>query len=367
METTIISDDIYGKILKGDCIRAMNELPEKSIDLIFADPPYNLQLSGTLHRPDSSVVDGVDSDWDKFGTGDTKESFIAYDIFTREWLTAARRVLKDDGALWVIGSYHNIYKVGSILQDLGFWILNDIVWIKSNPMPNFRGTRFTNAHETLLWCSKSPKSKYQFNYEAMKISNDDTQMRSDWYMPLCTGSERIKSRDGRKAHPTQKPEALLYRLMMASTLPDDIVLDPFFGTGTTGAIAKRLGRRFIGIDRDDTYLEIAKQRITNTTSTPSDYTDVISKRTQPRIPFGTLLENGLLLSGDVLWDHRRSVSATINADGTITSGDHRGSIHRVAAQLQSTETCNGWTYWYHEYDGQLRSIDTFRDEIRKTK
>src|SRR6185437_8124530 len=228
-------------ILNGDCLEEMAGLPEASIDLVFADPPYNLQLRGELQRPDQSRVDGVDADWDKFA------GFAEYDRFTRDWLGAARRLLKPDGALWVIGTYHNVFRIGAILQDLGFWMLNDVVWRKSNPMPNFRGRRFTNAHETLLWCARGRESKYTFNYEAMKALNDELQMRSDWFIPVCGGPERLKGGDGAKAHPTQKPEALLHRVILASTRPGDTVLDPFFGTGTTGAVAKRLGRGFIGI------------------------------------------------------------------------------------------------------------------------
>lgn len=368
-ESAAMTDDENGRIIKGDCIRRMNEMPEKSVDLIFADPPYNLQLGGQLFRPDNSLVDGVNASWDQFGTNDSspEQSFAAYDLFTRDWLTASRRILKDDGALWVIGSYHNIYRVGALLQDLGFWILNDIVWIKSNPMPNFRGSRFTNAHETLLWCSKSPKARYCFNYEAMKIFNDDIQMRSDWTMPLCTGAERLKSEDGRKTHPTQKPEALLYRVLLSSSRPNDLVLDPFFGTGTTGVVAKKLGRRFIGIEQDDSYIEAARNRIAATPSSPpGEHLKSIGKRGQPRIPFGTLLENGLLAPGATLWGgEKKSLKACVRADATIVSGDHVGSIHRVGALIQNADACNGWLFWHYEKDGALRPIDELREEIRK--
>src|SRR5580700_709386 len=244
-----------GRIVIGDCVAAMAALPAASVDLVFADPPYNLQLKGDLKRPDDSRVDAVDDDWDKFA------SFADYDAFTRAWLSACRRVLKPAATLWVIGSYHNIFRVGAILQDLGFWILNDVVWRKSNPMPNFRGRRFTNAHETLLWCAADREARYTFNYEAMKALNDELQMRSDWLIPICGGPERLKGDDGKKAHPTQKPEALLHRVLMASSRPGDIVIDPFCGTGTTGAVAKRLGRRFLGIERDPSYATLARQRI----------------------------------------------------------------------------------------------------------
>lgn len=321
-------------ILQGDCVAAMDGLPAGSVDLIFADPPYNLQLSGDLRRPNDSIVDGVDDEWDRFGEGDAAASFAAYDAFTRSWLSAARRVLKDDGGLWVIGSYHNIYRLGAILQDLGFWILNDVVWIKSNPMPNFRGTRFTNAHETLLWCSKGPKARYTFNYEAMKAFNEELQMRSDWLLPLCTGPERLKT-DGKKTHPTQKPEALLYRVLLAASRPGEVVLDPFFGTGTTGAVAKKLGRRWIGIEREPAYAAAAQARI-DAVAPVEDLTPLLlsSKRAEPRIPFGTLLERGLLAPGERLWGGpRRRFSASVNADGTISADNQRGSIHKVGAAV----------------------------------
>jgi modification methylase len=342
----------------GDCVEEMARLPEASADLVFADPPYNLQLGGELLRPNHTRVDGVDDAWDKF-TG-----FAEYDRFTRDWLAAARRVLKPDGALWVIGSYHNIYRVGAILQDLGYWILNDIVWRKTNPMPNFRGRRFTNAHETLLWCARSQDSRYTFNYESTKALNEELQMRSDWLMPLCTGSERLKGDDGRKAHPTQKPEALLHRVLMASTRPGDLVLDPFFGTGTTGAVAKRLGRRFIGIERDPAYAALARERIRAVK--PADLEDVVApqKREEPRIPFGALIERGLLKPGEVLFDARKRWTAKVRADGTVISADTKGSIHRVGAQVQGAPACNGWAFWYVERRGAMVPIDHFRKQMR---
>jgi modification methylase len=346
-------------ILAGDCIAHMNSLPAKSVDLVFADPPYNLQLGGELLRPNNSRVDGVDEDWDRF------QNFASYDQFTREWLTAARRILKDDGGLWVIGSYHNIFRVGAILQDLGFWILNDVVWRKSNPMPNFKGTRFANAHETLIWCSKSEKAKYTFNYDSLKALNEDLQMRSDWVLPLCTGGERLKS-DGKKTHPTQKPESLLYRVMMATTKPGDVVLDPFFGTGTTGAVARKLGRHFIGIERDPDYRAAAKTRI-DLVKPLADMSLLMQpqKRSEPRIPFGLVLERGLLQPGSMLWGGpRRAHNAKVRADGTLVTADHRGSIHRVGALVQGAPACNGWTFWHFQDEEEFLPLDVLRQKIR---
>jgi modification methylase len=345
------------RVLVGDCLAAMAELPPSSVDLVFADPPYNLQLAGDLLRPNNSVVDGVDDEWDKFA------DFAAYDAFTRDWLAAARRLLKPDGALWVIGSYHNIYRVGSILQDLGYWILNDIVWRKTNPMPNFRGRRFTNAHETMLWCGRSAEARYTFNYKSMKALNEDLQMRSDWLIPLCGGPERLK-RDGRKAHPTQKPEALLHRVLLASTKPDDLVLDPFFGTGTTGAVAKRLGRRFIGIERDADYAELARERIAAVTPSPPELVNAPAERDEPRIPFGTLVERGLVQPGTILFDARRRWTAKVRADGTLISADARGSIHQVGAHVQGAPACNGWSFWHVEVKGKPVPIDLLRQKVR---
>jgi len=347
-------------IIQGDCIEAMNALPEKSVDLIFADPPYNLQLGGDLLRPDNSKVDAVDDHWDQF------ESFAAYDKFTREWLKAARRVLKDDGAIWVIGSYHNIFRVGVAVQDLGFWILNDVIWRKSNPMPNFKGTRFANAHETLIWASKSQGGKrYTFNYDALKMANDEVQMRSDWTIPLCTGEERIKGADGHKAHPTQKPEALLYRVILSTTKPGDVILDPFFGVGTTGAAAKRLGRRFVGIEREADYIEHAKTRIAKVVPiAPADLDVMGSKRSEPRVPFGNIVEAGLLNPGDTLYCAKGSHAAKVRADGSITVGDLSGSIHKVGALVQSAPACNGWTYWHFKTDAGLAPIDVLRSQVR---
>ncbi len=345
-------------VLIGDCAEEMARLPEASVDLVFGDPPYNLQLGGELLRPNNTRVDGVDDAWDKFA------SFVEYDRFTRDWLAAARRLLKPDGALWVIGSYHNIYRVGAILQDLGYWILNDIVWRKTNPMPNFRGRRFTNSHETLLWCARSPDSRYTFNYESMKALNEELQMRSDWLLPLCGGSERLRGDDGRKSHPTQKPEALLHRVLMASTRPGDLVLDPFFGTGTTGAVAKRLGRRFIGIERDPAYAALARERIRAVKPAELEAVVAPQKREEPRIPFGALVECGLLKPGDVLYDARRRWTAKVRADGTVISADAKGSIHRVGAHVQGAPACNGWAFWHVEQKGTMVPIDVLRQRVR---
>ncbi|MEE2745343.1 MAG: DNA methyltransferase, partial [Pseudomonadota bacterium] len=308
---TLDIETLSDKILEGDCIEVMRSIPQGCVDAVFADPPYNLQLEGELYRPDNTRVDGVDADWDIF------DSFQTYDKFTEEWLVAARDLLKDDGSLWVIGSYHNIFRIGRILQDLGFWILNDIIWRKTNPMPNFRGRRFTNAHETMIWCAKSQKARYNFNYEAMKALNEDIQMRSDWLLPICNGAERIK-KDGKKAHPTQKPESLLHRVILSSTEVGDTILDPFFGSGTTGAVARKLGRQFIGIEKDRSYIEIARDRLKRTGDRPDvSLLSTPSRKTEPRIPFGWLVERGLLEPGTLLFDLRKQFTAKVRADGSI--------------------------------------------------
>jgi len=351
-------DEGVNRILVGDCVELMNGLPEASVDMVFADPPYNLQLGGELHRPNNSRVDGVDDDWDHF------DGFQQYDDFTRAWLTAARRVLKPDGTLWVIGSYHNIYRVGALLQDLGFWMLNDVVWRKTNPMPNFRGRRFTNAHETLIWCARSQDSKYRFNYDAMKAMNDDLQMRSDWLLPLCTGAERLK-KDGKKAHPTQKPEALLYRVVLSSTEVGDVVLDPFFGSGTTGAVAKKLGRNYIGLERDTDYAKLAEKRLSRIQRVPNEeFLKTPTKKDLPRVPFGRLLESGLLQPGEVLMDSRKRHAARVRADGTLVTDGFRGSIHQVGAYVQKAPACNGWQFWYVEKKGEMVPIDLYRQKLR---
>jgi modification methylase len=347
-------------IVVGDCVAEMTKLPAASVDLVFADPPYNLQLQGDLKRPDDSRVDAVDDDWDKFS------SFSAYDDFTRAWLIACRRVMKPSATLWVIGSYHNIFRVGAILQDLGFWILNDIVWRKSNPMPNFRGRRFTNAHETLIWAARdAAKHNYTFNYEALKAGNDDVQMRSDWFIPLCTGEERLKGTDGKKLHPTQKPESLLARVILSASRPDDLVLDPFSGTGTTGAVAHRLRRRFIGIERSSEYAAAARERIAATEPMPEPaLASFMTAREAPRVPFSRLIERGLVAPGIKLVDAKRRHKALVRADGALSLGDTVGSIHRIGALAQGLEACNGWTFWHIETPKGLTLIDALRAQVR---
>jgi modification methylase len=348
------------RVLAGDCVAEIAKLPAGSVDLVFADPPYNLQLQGDLKRPDDSRVDAVDDSWDKFA------SFAAYDDFTRAWLMACRRVMKPSGTLWVIGSYHNIFRVGALLQDLGFWILNDIVWRKSNPMPNFRGRRFTNAHETLIWAARdAAKRDYTFNYEALKAGNDDIQARSDWFIPLCTGEERLKGRDGKKLHPTQKPEALLARVILAASRPDDLVLDPFCGTGTTGAVAHRLRRRFVGIERDTDYAAAARRRIAAIEPLPTQtLAPFMTAREAPRVPFAALIERGLVAPGISLVDAKRRHRALVRADGALALGEAVGSIHRIGAIAQGLEACNGWTYWHVETPRGLTLIDVLRARLR---
>ena len=347
------------RLLVGDCLELMRAMPDASVDMVFADPPYNLQLRGELHRPDNSKVDAVDDAWDQIG------DFAAYDRFTRAWLTEARRVLKPDGTIWVIGSYHNVFRLGAALQDLGFWVLNDVVWRKANPMPNFRGRRFTNAHETMIWAARDQKSRYTFNYASMKALNDDIQMRSDWFIPICTGSERIKDSAGRKAHPTQKPEALLHRVVVAASKPGDVILDPFFGSGTTGAVAKRLGRRFIGLERDEIYAEVARRRIADIRRADDEtIAPAGSKREEPRIPFGWLVERGLLQPGEVLSDPSGRWTARVRADGTLVSAEHKGSIHQVGAAVQGAPACNGWTFWCMVDGGKRVPIDVLRTKLR---
>lgn len=350
-----------GEILQEDCIAAMKRLPDGCIDMVFADPPYNLQLGGDLFRPEGGRVDAVDDDWDKF------ETFEAYDKFTRAWLGEARRILKPNGTLWVIGSYHNIFRVGASLQDAGYWILNDIVWRKANPMPNFRGTRFTNAHETLIWASRSEDSRYTFNYRAMKALNDELQMRSDWVLPICSGGERVKT-DGVKAHPTQKPEALLYRVLLACTNPGDVVLDPFFGTGTTGAVARRLGREWIGIEREKRYVTVARERIASTLALDeSAMRTMQSKRSQPKVPFGALVENGMIAPGAMLTDSKRRWNACVRADASVEMGGKQGSIHQIGAAAQGAPSCNGWTFWHLSQGEALVQLDELRQRYILTR
>jgi modification methylase len=348
-----------GVVRIGDCVALMRGLPDASVDLVFADPPYNLQLGGELHRPNNTRVDGVEDAWDRF------EDLATYDAFTRAWLAEARRVLKPNGTLWVIGTYHNIFRVGAALQDLGYWILNDVVWRKTNPMPNFRGTRFANAHETLIWAAASAEARYTFNYSSMKALNDDLQMRSDWLLPICSGPERLRGEDGRKRHSTQKPEALLHRVILASSKPGDTVLDPFFGSGTTGAVAKRLGRRWLGFERDPAYAELARQRIAEVQPVADpDLVKPVEKRAEPRIPFGWLVENGLLEPGTVLYGPNRRWTARVRADGTLISAEHRGSIHQVGAAVQGAPACNGWTFWHLDVEGKPVPIDVLRQKLR---
>ncbi len=351
------------QIIKGDCIQVLNTLPEKSVDLIFADPPYNLQLQNNLYRPNMTLVDAVDDEWDQF------ENFDAYDNFCRQWLAGCRRVLKDNGSIWVIGSYHNIFRIGAIMQNLGYWVLNSVIWVKSNPMPNFRGVRFTNAHEELIWASKSKSARHTFNHHAMKSINDDEglQMRSDWLLPICSGAERIKEH-GKKAHPTQKPEALLYRVILSSSNPGDVVLDPFFGSGTTGAVAKKLHRRWIGIEREADYVRIAQKRIDAVVPPLFDEEtfDVRGRKSlQPRLPFGSLLESGLLAPGQTLYFRKdRNRPANLKPDGRLKIGEFEGSIHAAGRHYMDGSPCNGWDHWYYEAaDGGLHVIDELRVQL----
>ena len=348
------------EILLGDCIEQLKALPDESIDLVFADPPYNLQLEGDLLRPNNTRVDGVHQDWDKF------KDFASYDAFSRAWLGQCQRILKPKGALWVIGSYHNIFRIGAALQDFGFWIHNDIIWRKTNPMPNFRGRRFTNAHETLIWAGRDQAARVTYNYDAMKAGNDDLQMRSDWLFPICSGSERLRDHEGRKAHPTQKPEALLHRIILATTNSGDVILDPFFGTGTTGAVAKRLGRNWIGVERDPEYAAHAELRIGKIKPLTGDALDVSrSKRAEPRVPFGTIIELGILEAGSRLVDEKRRFNAEVRADGSLAFEGLQGSIHRLGAEVQGKSACNGWTFWHVEAEGKLKSIDLLRQQARQ--
>lgn len=351
---------LRNEILQGDCVELMRSLPEASVDLVFADPPYNLQLANKLHRPDQSLVDAVDDEWDKFA------DFATYDAFTRDWLKAARRVMKPSATIFVIGSYHNIFRVGAIMQDLGFWILNDIVWRKNNPMPNFRGRRFTNAHETMIWAARDSSAKaYTFNYETLKAGNEDCQMRSDWLLPICTGAERLKDSKGRKAHPTQKPEALLARVLLSTSHPGDLVLDPFFGAGTTGAVAKRLRRDFIGLEREATYAQAARKRIAAIEPLPAEaVAPAPSKRTEPRIAFASLVEAGLIKPGVTLTDTKKRHRAIVRADGALSLSGFVGSIHKTGALAQGLPACNGWSFWHYDNGGRLAPIDDLRAVVR---
>jgi site-specific DNA-methyltransferase (adenine-specific) len=355
----------HNQIIHGNCIEVLGTLPENSVDVVFADPPYNLQLRNELYRPDTSKVEAVNDGWDKF------DDFKAYDEFTHKWLRASHRVLKDTGTIWVIGSYHNIYRVGTIMQDLGFWILNDVLWIKKNPMPNFRGVRFTNAHEIMIWAQKKKGAKYTFNHHAMKALNEDLQMRSDWRhweLPLTTGKQRIKH-NGTKAHSTQKPEALLYRVILSSSNVGDVILDPFFGSGTTGAVAKKLGRSWIGIEQDKNYVKVAQKRIDSVLTTPAEVLILSEKRKQARVPFGALLENGLLNPGQSLFFVKdKKIKAKVLSNGHIKCGDITGSIHTVAKVLMNGAPVNGWDVWFYEHDdGKKIPIDELREKLRDQK
>ena len=349
--------DFKNKIINGDSLEELKKIPRETFDLIFADPPYNLQLKSELTRPDRSKVSAVNDKWDQF------ENFKKYDDFTYEWLSECKRILKKDGAIWVIGSYHNIFRVGTAIQNLGFWILNDVIWNKNNPMPNFRGTRFTNAHETLIWASKSEKSKYTFNYQSLKCLNDDLQMRSDWTLPICNGKERLK-KNGKKIHSTQKPEALLHRIILATTNKGDLVCDPFIGTGTSAVVAKKLGRKYFGIEKDKKYFGAANKRINQTKVIEDNYLDTVeNNKSKPRIPFGSLVEMGIIKPGSVLFDQKRKFNAKIMADGSLKHKGNEGSIHRVAAKIMGTESYNGWTYWYCNIEGNSVSIDNLRQRL----
>tara|TARA_B100002052_G_scaffold21552_1_gene16982 strand:- start:1050 stop:2123 length:1074 start_codon:yes stop_codon:yes gene_type:complete len=346
------------KIINGDSLKELKKIPSETFDLIFADPPYNLQLKNELSRPDRSKVKAVNDKWDKF------ESFKSYDEFTIDWLTECKRILKKNGSIWIIGSYHNIFRVGYIVQDLGFWILNDVIWNKNNPMPNFRGTRFTNAHETLIWASKNEKSKYTFNYQSLKCLNDDLQMRSTWNLPICSGKERLKS-NGVKIHSTQKPESLLHRIVLASSNKNDFILDPFLGSGTTAVVSKKLGRNYFGIEKEKNYFDAANKRLKNTKIIENEYLDTLeNNRTKPRIPFGSLVEMGLIRPGTKIYDQKKKINAKIMVDGSIKYQESEGSIHKVAAKIIGAESCNGWTYWHYESGNSLKPIDDLRQRLR---
>ncbi|WP_440925664.1 site-specific DNA-methyltransferase [Candidatus Pelagibacter sp.] len=349
--------DFKNKIINGDSLEELIKIPRETFDLIFADPPYNLQLKSELTRPDRSKVSAVNDKWDQF------ENFKKYDDFTYEWLSECKRILKKDGAIWVIGSYHNIFRVGTAIQNLGFWILNDVIWNKNNPMPNFRGTRFTNAHETLIWASKSEKSKYTFNYQSLKCLNDDLQMRSNWDLPICNGSERLK-KDGKKIHSTQKPEALLHRILLATSKKNDLILDPFLGSGTTATVAKKLGRNYFGIEKEKNYFKAAEKRIKATKPIEDDLLDTLkNNRSKPRIPFGSLVELGIIKPGTNIFDNKKKITARIMADGSIKHNQAEGSIHKVAATILGAESCNGWTFWHCDINGRTYPIDYLRQRL----
>ena len=348
---------LLNKIVNGNSLEILKTIPNKTFDLVFADPPYNLQIGKKLKRPDDSKVNGVNDKWDQF------KSFDDYDNFCKKWLTECKRVLKDNGSIWVIGTYHNIFRLGYHIQNKGYWMLNDVIWRKNNPMPNFRGTRFTNAHETLIWASKNKNSKYTFNYQSLKCLNDDLQMRSDWTLPICNGSERIK-RNGKKVHSAQKPESLLHRILLASTNKGDFVFDPFLGTGTTAVVAKKLGRNYFGVEKEKKYFQTSKQRLEKTIKIEDHYLDTIkSNKSKPRIPFGSLVELGIVKPGMSVFDQKKKVNAKIMADGSIKYQNSEGSIHKVAAKIIGAESCNGWTYWHYNKNGSILPIDHLRQRL----
>lgn len=354
----MILKNLHNKIINGDSLKELKKIPDETFDLIFADPPYNLQLQNSLVRPDRSKVNAVNDKWDQF------DSFKTYDKFTTDWLSECKRILKKNGSIWVIGSYHNIFRVGKIVQDLGFWILNDVIWNKNNPMPNFRGTRFTNAHETLIWASKNKKSKYTFNYQSMKSFNDDLQMRSTWSLPICNGKERLKN-NGVKVHSTQKPEALLHRIILASSNKNDFILDPFLGSGTTAVVSKKLGRSYCGVEKEKIYYEAAANRLLNTKEIDDEYLDVIqNNKSKPRIPFGSLIELGVIKPGVEIYDKKKEIYAKVMIDGSIKYKQNEGSIHKVAAKILGSESCNGWTYWHYKSGKILKPIDELRQRLR---
>ena len=354
----MVTKNLHNKIINGDSFKELKKIPDETFDLIFADPPYNLQLQNSLIRPDRSRVNAVNDKWDQF------ENFKSYDKFTFEWLEQCKRVLKKDGSIWVIGSYHNIFRVGKLIQDLGFWILNDVIWNKNNPMPNFRGTRFTNAHETLIWASKGKKSKYTFNYQSMKSFNDDLQMRSTWNFPICNGKERLKD-NGIKVHSTQKPEALIHRILLASSNKNDFVLDPFLGSGTTAVVSKKLGRPYLGIEKEKKYFDAANKRIKNTNIIQDEYLDTVqNNKLKPRIPFGSLIELGVIKPGTEIYDQKKKNFAKVMVDGSIKHKQNEGSIHKVAAKILGAESCNGWTYWHYQAGNSLKPIDKLRERLR---
>ena len=348
----------FNKIVNGDSLEILKKIPDKTFDLVFADPPYNMQIGEKLKRPDDSKVNGVNDKWDQFS------NFKHYDNFSKAWLKECKRILKDNGSIWVIGTYHNIFRLGYHIQNLNYWMLNDVIWRKNNPMPNFKGTRFTNAHETLIWASKNKKSKYTFNYQSLKCLNDDLQMRSDWIFPICSGKERLK-KNGKKVHSTQKPEALLHRIILATTNKNDAIFDPFLGTGTTAVVAKKLGRKYLGIEKDKKYFDAANERINNTKTIEDNCLDTIqNNKSKPRIPFGSLIEMGIIKPGTMLFDQKKKYNAKIMIDGSLKHRQTEGSIHKVAAKILGAESCNGWTFWHYKSGDTLKPIDELRQRLR---